>query len=374
MRKKISVSDCSFSEAERQNVNTCLSDGWITMGRWVEQFESDFADYCGAKHAVATCNGTTALHVALLAAGIGPGDEVIIPNLTYVATANCVKYCGATPVLCDVDDASWGLDPEAVDAKISSKTRAIIPVHLYGCPCDMSSLKSLVADRRIAIIEDAAEAHGAVIGDSLAGCVGDVGSFSFYGNKLITTGEGGMCITDSSEIADSLRLLRGQGTDYSVDRYWHSVVGYNYRMTDLQAAIGCAQLPKLDAIIAHHRNLAAVYHDLVHSCTRYNFWSQTDMPDCQGVHWLYALVLPPELTAFRDRILDLLAEDGIETRKFFYPIHELPPYRSCGESSEFPVSERLAHGGICLPTHLGVTMEDAGFVIDRLLVALDSCL
>src|SRR6266849_8650115 len=242
---RIPVAAPSIGEEEMANVMEAMRSGWISsLGAFIGQFERDFAAVCGVAHGVAVANGTTALHLALVAAGVGPGDEVIIPSLTFVATANVVHYCGATPMFADSDPETWQLDPAKLEARITPRTRAIIPVHLYGHPCDMDAILELSARRGLAVVEDAAEAHGAEYRGRRVGAVGTVGCFSFYGNKIITTGEGGMCVTDDAALAERLRLLRDHGMDPKRP-YWHEVVGYNYRMTNLQAAVGVAQVKRL---------------------------------------------------------------------------------------------------------------------------------
>src|SRR6516225_6084960 len=240
---------------ESEYVLECLSTTWISsIGRFINEFEAAFAVYCGAKHAIATNNGTTALHAALVALGVNPGDEIIVPSLTYIATANVVRYCGATPVFVDNDVRTFNLDVNDVAAKISSRTKGIMAVHLYGHPVDLDPLLTLAQEHGLFVVEDAAEAVGAQYKGRIIGSHGTCATFSFFGNKVITTGEGGMITTNDEELASRLRLLRGQGMDPH-RRYWFPVIGYNYRMTNIVAAIGLAQLERVDVHIARRKAL-----------------------------------------------------------------------------------------------------------------------
>ena len=238
---RIFVAQPKMAGNERMYVLDCLDTNWISSnGKYIAAFEEAFAKYCGAKHAIAANNGTTALHLALVALDLKPGDEVIIPTVTYIATANAVRYCGATPVLVDVCADTMNINPADIERKITPKTRGIIPVHLYGHPADMDAVNRIATKHGLWVVEDAAEAHGAEVNGKKVGTLGTCATFSFFGNKIITTGEGGMVTTDDDELAAKLRLYRGQGMDPN-RRYWFPVVGFNYRMTNIQAAIGLAQ-------------------------------------------------------------------------------------------------------------------------------------
>ncbi|MCH7663277.1 MAG: DegT/DnrJ/EryC1/StrS family aminotransferase [Chloroflexi bacterium] len=254
VKDRIPLIDTDFGELELEYITECITSGWISsQGKYVKEFEEGFGSYCNRKFAVATSNGTCALHLALLTLGIGDGDEVIVPTLTFAATANAVMHAGATPVFVDSDAKSWNIDPDLIEEAITEKTRAIIPVHLYGQPCDMKKIIEIADKFDLRIIEDAAEAHGATIGNNRVGEFGDISCFSFYANKIITTGEGGMCLTDNPDYNNKMRLLRDHGKEPGV-YYIHNEVGYNYRMTNLQAAIGVAQLSKIEKYIKKKRN------------------------------------------------------------------------------------------------------------------------
>ncbi len=240
-------------------VMDCLKSGWISsQGKYIAEFEKAFSGFCGTRFGVATSNGTTALHLALLTLGIGPGDEVIVPALSFIATANVVVYTGARPVFADVDEKTWTINPSLLRSLITDRTKAIIPVHLYGHPADMGPIMKLAEEYHLWVIEDAAEAHGAEYKGKKVGSLGHMGCFSFYGNKIISTGEGGMIVTDNPEWVEKARILRDHGMSKE-RKYWHPVVGYNFRMTNIQAAIGLGQMTKLERLIEIKREIADRY-------------------------------------------------------------------------------------------------------------------
>ena len=235
--ERISIANPVFRGNEKKYLNECIDTGWVSAnGRFIEEFQNQFAAFCGSRYALACSNGTVTLHLALIALGIGPGDEVIMPTLTYIATANAVRMVGAKPVFADSDPDTWNVDPAAVERAITPRTKAIIPVHLYGLSCDMTAIMDIADRHHIPVLEDAAEAHGAKWKGRMVGSMGAIGSFSFFGNKIITSGEGGMLVTDDEALYNTMKLYRSQGVDPSQKRYWHVVSGYNYRMTNLQAA------------------------------------------------------------------------------------------------------------------------------------------
>lgn len=347
----INVASPAFIGKEREYVLDCIDRVSISSGKYVHWFEDSFAEFSGTEYAVAICNGTAALHVALLGLGVQPGDRVLMPVLTYIATANAVRYCDAEPVFCDVDRHTWCLDPVEVERQLKlaiyegKRISGILPVHLYGVPCDMDALMNLAGAYDCWVLEDAAEAHGARYRGMRTGTMGDVGVFSFYANKIITTGEGGMVVTDDENVATKVRLLRGQGVDPN-RRYYHSVVGYNYRMTDLQAAIGLAQLEKFGDHSRARKELGKMY--------RKRLLGKVEMQavtlDSCSAEWMTSIVVSSVVE--KCRIVDELTKREIETRPIFYPVNQMPPYRS---SESFPVSERLSKLGLNLPSHAGVT-------------------
>jgi perosamine synthetase len=362
-RKVIPISHPLLQGNEKKYVNECLDTTWISSaGRFIQQFEDSFASLCHVPHAIACSNGTTALHLALLAAGIQPGDEVIVPTFTYVASANAIRYCDAVPVFVDAEPATMNADPSRIEQKVTNKTRAILAVHLYGHPVDMDAVLGIARRHNLAVIEDAAEALGAEYKGRRTGSLGDIATFSFFGNKTITTGEGGMVTTGSADIASRVRLLRGQGMDPD-RRYWFPIIGYNYRMTNIQAAIGLAQLEQIDVHLRARRNIAGWYNNELAGLQDIFVLPK----ECEWAHhsyWMYTVVLRPGAGLDRDRVMQKLAEAGVETRPAFYPMHVMPVYRE--PDGTYPVAEYLGANGISLPTHALLTAEDVHYIARQL--------
>lgn len=347
----IYVAQPVIGELEARYVQEAIQRGEVSsLGSFVTEFEERFAKRVGAAHGIATCNGTAALHLALLAAGIGPGDEVIVPSLTFVATANVVKYVDASPVFVDIESNYWGLDYSAVRSAITSRTKAIIPVHLYGHPVDMDPIMSLADEHDLVVIEDAAEAHGAEYKGRPVGSIGHVGIFSFYGNKIMTTGEGGIVVTNDEMVAQRAKQYRDHGSD-PVRRYWHPVIGYNYRMTNLQAALGLAQLEQLEGFLERKREISALYRSLMSEIPGIEF--QAEESWASPVSWMVSILVGPEK---RDELMQRLDEKSIEVRPFFYPLHTLPPYQDI--TSNCPVAEEVSSRGINLPSGVPLTDKD----------------
>lgn len=359
--KFISVAVPNFIGNEKKYVNDCIDSTWISSnGKYISEFEKKFSDFCNSSEAIACCNGTVTLHIALLALGIKEGDEVIVPSFTYIATANAVKYCGATPVFADCLKDTWNIDPADVERKITSKTKCIIPVHLYGNPCDMDSIMSIAKKYNLYVVEDAAESHGATYSGKVVGTFGDIGTFSFFGNKIITTGEGGMVVTDNKELANKMRILKGQGMDLN-RRYWFNEIGYNYRMTNIEAAIGLAQLECIDKHIENRKKVARWYFDNLERLSDYiEFQTVTEKAD--SVWWMFSVLLKDNVKISRDELMLRLKEDGIETRPLFYPMHIMPPYKN--KSADCPVSEYISGRGINLPTHGLLNNNDIKYICD----------
>ncbi len=367
MRRFVPVAAPVLNGNERKYVLDCLESTWISSsGKYVELFEERFAEFCRAKYAIACSNGTTALHLALLALGVGPGDEIIVPTLTFVATANAVVYCGARPVFVDSEPATWNLAPNLLENKITARTRGIIVVHLYGHPVDMDAVLAVAQRHSLFVIEDAAEAHGAEYKGRRVGSLGNVAAFSFYGNKIITTGEGGMVVTNEASLARKVRQFKGQGVDPE-RRYWFPVVGYNYRLTNIAAAIGLAQLENVEWHIKRRREVATWYHQQLDNAPALVF--QANKEWATHVYWMFNILLAHDSPLDRDKIMTYLTEEGIETRPIFYPIHTLPPYQSLSQGEAFPTAERIAARGITLPTWAGLTEEEVVFVCRTLLGA-----
>lgn len=363
---RIMVAEPTLGGNERKYVLDCLDTNWISSnGKYIGLLEAEFARFCGTKHAIACNNGTTSLHLALVALGLAPGDEVIIPTVTYIATANCVRYCHATPVLVDVEPGTLNIDPRAIEKAITPKTRGIIPVHLYGYPADMDAINAIARKHGLFVLEDAAEAHGAAIRERRVGAMGTAASFSFFGNKIVTTGEGGMLTTDDDGLAERMRLLRGQGMDPR-RRYWFPVVGYNYRMTNIQAAIGLGQMEQVEQKLARRRGIARWYQEALAPVA-----GKLDLPGETAItrhsYWMYNIFIRDCDEARRDAVMRHMDAMGIETRPVFYPMHVLPPY---AEKSRFPVADQWACRGINLPTHEGLSQADVTRVATALAEAM----
>jgi perosamine synthetase len=358
--RRIPVAAPVLAGREREYVLDCLDTTWISSsGRYVQAFEEGFAEFCGTRHAIACCNGTVAVHLALMAAGVGPGDEVIVPTLTYVASANPILYQGATPVFVDSEPDTWNMDPDAVAASITPRTKAIVVVHLYGHPVDMDPIVAVARSHSVAVVEDAAEAHGAEYKGRRTGALGDVSTFSFYGNKIITTGEGGMVLCDDDKLATQIRQLRGQGQDPQ-RRYWFPVVGFNYRMTNVAAAIGLGQLEMIDWHVGRRREVAAWYREELGDVAGLRLSPEAQW--ARNAFWISCLLLEDGGEPERDALMAELGARGIETRPFFYPVHTLPMYLGNDGRGAFPVAESLAARGINLPSGAGLTRDDVAYV------------
>ncbi len=363
MKKTIRVAEPCLDGNEAEYVQKCVKDTWISSrGEFVERFESELAELCGVQHAVVTNNGTTALHLALMANGVGPEDEVIMPTLTYVATANATRYCNAHPVFVDSEDKYFNVDVSKIEAAISEHTKAIVTVPLYGHPVDIDPIRDIADRHNLAIVEDAAESIGASYKGRPVGSLASCSTFSFFGNKLITTGEGGAVVTDDKELADQMRFLRGQAVDPQRS-YWHTEIGYNYRMTNVAAAIGVAQLERFSTHLGRRHRVADWYNENLSDCQEYIQLPQTAAWATHS-YWMYTIQLKPELNADRDEFMRMMAEQGIETRPVFYPVHWLPPYEKYG--GQYPVADDISARGINLPTHGKLTEEDVAYVCEAI--------
>lgn len=370
MKRFIPVAEPALIGNEKNYVMDCLDSTWISSGgKYIGLFEDAFAEFCGVKHALSCCNGTVALHLALLSLGVGPGDEVIVPTLTFVATANAVAYCGATPVFVDSEPQTWNLDPGQLESLITPRTKGIIAVHLYGHPVDMDPVWSIAQKYSLFVVEDAAEAHGAEYKGKRVGSMGDIGTFSFFGNKIITTGEGGMVVTNNDELAIRVRQLKGQGMDPQ-RRYWFPMMGYNYRMTNIEAAIGLAQLEKIEWHIEHRRAIAMQYAKHLEGVA--GIALQPEMPWARNVYWMTSIVLDKKILVTRDQVMQELKNQGIETRPFFYPMHILPMYKQSEQDREYPIAERVAAQGFNLPSSSALSEEDVTFICEQLVHILKS--
>jgi len=362
----IPIAEPVIGEEEKALVLEGLASGWISsIGKYIKEFEENFAEYCQVKYGITTSNGTTALHLAVIAADIGPGDEVIIPSLTFVATANAVKYVGGKPIFVDSEMDTWNIDPEKVKEKITRRTKAIIPVHLYGHPVNMEIILSIARKYGIKIIEDAAESHGAEYRGRKVGGLGDMACFSFFGNKIITTGEGGMIVTNNKSLAEKIRMLRDHGMSKR-RKYYYPKIGFNYRMTNLQAALGVAQLRKIDFILQRKKEIAFSYNKHLRFLVP-DVILPPEKSWAKNVFWMYSLTLNNKKGIKRDVLMKRLKEKGIDSRPFFFPIHKLPQYRS-GEN--LPVAEFLAENGLNLPSSINLSDEKIKYICDTIISTL----
>lgn len=354
--KKIPVYEPVLGAKVRSNVLECIDSNWISSrGAFIDRFEAAFSKRIGAMHSAAVCNGTVALHLALLAIGIKPGDEVIVPTFTYIASVNAIAYVGAKPVFADSLAETWQIDPADIERRITEKTKAIMVVHLYGQPAAMHSIMALAAKHGLKVIEDAAEAFGSRIGDQHVGTFGDVSTFSFFGNKTVTTGEGGMVCSNDALIDARVRKLKGQGLE-GTREYWHDEIGYNYRMTNICAAIGLAQLEDAEELLARKRVIAEKYREALRGLPVNFFW---EVDGSTNSFWMNCIAVHD--SNIRDPLRRALATEGIETRPAFYPAHTMPMYTSFAEG-EYPVAANLAACGINLPSSPALSDDDVVYV------------
>lgn len=358
----IPVAEPLLDGKELEYVTDCVKSGWISsLGKYVRDFEQGFADYCGARYGVATSNGTVAIHLLAAALNFGPGDEVIMPGLTYVATANGIKYTGATPVFVDSERETWNVDPAKVVEAITPNTKAIFAVHLYGHPANMEPLQDIARRHNLLLLEDAAEAHGACYKGRRVGALSHAAVFSFYGNKIITTGEGGLIVTDNKALAERAFFLENQGR-YSDNPYWHPEIAYNYRMTNIQAAIGVAQLERIEAMLAIRRRNAAHYNRRLAGVPGLTLPPEAEW--AKNVYWMYSIIIEDAFGLERDEVIKKLREANIETRPFFYPVHTLPMYNT-GQS--LPIAEDLGRRGLNLPSGATLTPEQIDYICDTII-------
>jgi perosamine synthetase len=357
---KIPVYRPFLSGNEKKYVNDCLDTGWISWkGDYITRFEIEFANYIGIKYASGVCNGTVALHLALLALGIGPGDEVIVPTLTYVASANAISYTGATPVFVDSSADTWQIDPEDAQRHITTKTKAILVVHLYGHPCDMSAFRQIADQHRLFLIEDCAEAIGSQYKNRHVGTFSDVATFSFYANKTLTTGEGGMVVTNDKTIFERIIHFKGQGLA-KYREYWHDIVGYNYRMTNICGAIGLAQLEQIQIIIDKKRAIAELYRQFLQD-TEFSF--HNEIGDVFHSYWMVCILVAHGEQ--RDAIREHLVKAGVETRPVFYPVHTMPMYEH--KYQRHKVAEDIGWRGINLPSYPDLAENEVEYICKELI-------
>lgn len=356
-RSVIPVCEPTLNGNELKYVQQAVETNWISSaGSFIRDFELQFAEACGARYGIACANGTVAMHLAMATLGLEADDEVIIPTFTMIATANAVTYCGAKPVLVDMEPDYWQMDIEQVASKITSRTKAIVPVHIYGHPTDMDPLMELADKHGIYVFEDAAEAHGAEYKGKRCGSLGHAAGFSFYGNKIITTGEGGMVTTNNREIAQLAWNLRDHA--FSSERhFWHKYVGFNYRMTNLQAAVGLAQVEQMDQFVEARRRNALEYNCRLSGIPGIRTPKEAEW--AKNVYWMYGILVDAETYGMnRDQLRLVLANNGIETRTFFIPMHCQPIYWQTFKGERYPTAERLCRDGLYLPSASSLRLSE----------------
>ncbi|MCX6285665.1 MAG: DegT/DnrJ/EryC1/StrS family aminotransferase [Bacteroidetes bacterium] len=367
--QRIQIARPSFLGNEKKYVLDALESGWISsIGPYIDRFEREFASYHGMKHAIATHNGTIALHLALSASGISTGHEVIVPDLTFIATSNSVRYCNAIPILTDVDPDDWNINPGCIREAISPVTKAIIPVHLYGNPARMNEIMKIAGEHKLMVIEDCAEATGALLQGRKVGTFGHISCFSFFGNKIMTTGEGGMCLTNDDELAERMRILRDHGMNRK-KKYWYDNLGFNYRMTNMQAAVGLAQLEQLDSLLASRDAILRQYKEKLSSCEGIVF---QETHGNRNVNWLVTVRLKGMGFETRDVVISELSRNNIDSRPVFYPIHFMSFYKdSAFMRGENLNSIAIAGEGISLPTYVGLEEEKIDYIAACLIKAYE---
>lgn len=367
--RKIPVCQPFLNGQEAVYVREALQSGWISSsGKYVTAFEEQFAKYCGAKQGIAVCNGTAALHLALVVLGVGSGDEVIIPDFTMIATAAAVLYTGARPVFVDADSLTWNIDVSQIGKKITRRTKAILPVSIFGNPCDMDAIHALAQKHKLRVVEDAAESHGAEYHGKKTGALCEITAFSFFANKNLTTGEGGMVVTDDAKLAERCRYFKNLCFPLAAARtYLHEDVGFNYRLSNLHAAIGLAQVEKADEYrdLRIHNN--ALYRTYLKDVPGIAFPKDTAESLC--VHWMNAILISPkEFGCSRDSLMEFLGRQGIETRTLFTGMHRQPCLlkAGCEGAGDYPVADNLTQNGLYLPSASNLPQEDIRYVCDKI--------
>lgn len=350
---------------EKKYILECLKDNWISAGgKFSQEFEKKFAKYIGTKYAITCSNGTAALHLALKALGIGRGDEVIIPDFTIICSASMTILSDAKPVLVDVDKF-WCLDPSKIEEKITPRTKAIMAVHMYGNPANMKAIMRIARKHKLLVIEDACAAHGAEVEGEKVGSIGDVGCFSFYASKNITTGEGGMVVTNNKEIAEKVNLLKSHA--FEQPRFIHRFLGFNYRLTNLQAAVGLAQLEKIKEKVAKRREIANYYSLLLQGEKTVELPSEPSWG--KSVFWMYGILIKPSFGRSRDEIISLLAQNGVGSERFYTPMSQQPVFRKTTDprhpdiSGKYPVSQDVGARGLYIPSGLGLSKDQQKQVV-----------
>lgn len=361
--KNIPVAMPDLSGNEGKYLLEAFRSSWISSsGAFINKFETEFATITDSKYAYGVCNGTVALHLALIALNVMPGDEVIVPSLTFIATANAIKYVGATPVFVDVDPLNWCIDPTLLDGARTEKTKGIIAVDLYGHPADYDALNKFAEKHSLWVIEDAAEAHGALYKGKPVGGLADIGTFSFFGNKILTSGEGGAVTTNCTDLAKKMLMIKGQGMDPQ-RRYFFPIIGHNFRITNLACAILCGQIERCDEIYSKRRSVFTRYKENLQDVK--GVIQQPVSSWAVAAPWLYSILIDEaQYGHSRDELMQYLSKNGVDTRPFFIPIHSLPPYveEAKARKTILPVTDKLASAGINLPTSNILKKQDIDFI------------
>lgn len=364
----IPVNTPLLSGNEEKYLLECIKTGWISSeGPFVKQFEEKFAAYNGLKEGIAVANGSGALDIAVQALNLGRGDEVIMPTFTIISPVQSVIRAGATPVLIDSDPFTWNMDITQIESKITSRTKAILVVHIYGLPVDMDPILDISKKFGLFLIEDAAEMHGQTYKGKLCGSFGDISTFSFYPNKHITTGEGGMLLTDNPELAKRCRKLRNLAFEPSGRRFIHKEMGWNYRMTNMQAALGLAQLEKIDEHISKKRWIGKLYNEKLKGISSFTLPTESTLY-AENIYWVYGLIINKELPFNAETIMKRLSEYNIGTRPFFYPMHLQPVFNKMGlfNNESYPVAENISDRGFYIPSGLGITEEEISYIASKI--------
>jgi perosamine synthetase len=349
-----------LGNSEIENVTKCVTTGWISsQGDYIPMFERDFSKWNKVHFGIVTSSCTTALHLAFVALGITVGDEVICPDLTFIAPANMIRLTGATPILVDVEETSWGIDPQKIKDRITDKTKAILVVHAFGHPADMDPIMAIAKKHDLFVIEDVAEAPGAYYKGTMVGSIGDLSCYSFFANKIMTTGEGGIVLTNDPNLDKKMRILRDHGMSRE-RRYVHTVSGFNYRMTNMQAAVGVAQLEKLTKTLKLRTKQEIRYKTLFNNNPKASWRPTADW--CTPVHWMSTITLQSE--ELRDPLLGYMQSQGVDCRQMIYPVHLAEPFKNDNDPANFPVSRSISLCSLHLPSSNSLTMDKQKMIAD----------
>jgi len=360
----IPVAQPYISNKEIEYTKQAVTSGWISShGNYISEFENSLSDYLNSKYVTTTNSGTSALHLALLALGVKENDEVIIPTSSFIATLNAVLYVGAKPVFIDIEEDTWGIDTNKLETLITSKTKAIIAVHLYGYSSNIEEIKKISNKYNIKLVEDNAEAFGATSKTSKLGTVGDIGVFSFFGNKIITTGEGGAICTNDKKIYEQIKILKNHGM-HPTRKYYHEVVGYNYRMTNVQAAIGLAQLEQIEVFLQRRKIIKDLYDKELSDITV----TQKELLDTKSVNWLYSMVFKDNINI--DKLVQYLKDKGIDSRRIFVPMNKMPYLKKTDIEYDFEIATKIYNNGITLPTYYELKDEEIIYICQQIKIYL----